>query len=190
MPAKAAVAVSGSQDDDRSRIHQNQARLGWRTRSLSTVRTLFSIIVAGAVSASVAQAQTAGEKAAEAWDQTKQTAKAAGHAVAKTTKKAANAVADALTPDSDARRVDVTLAEDRIDMPTSAEPVKTAFVVKNDSKEKRNFEIQGRGIDRKFLAPVGAGETKVLHVNLKPGTYSAYSVQDGKRGAKTKLTVH
>jgi len=160
-------------------------------RSLSTMKTLLPIIVVSAISVGVVQAQTAGEKASEAWDQTKQTAKEAGHAVVKTTKKAANAVADALTPEPDARKVNVTVAEDRIDMPTSLKPGKTAFIVKNDGKEKHNFEVEGEGTDRKFITDLAPKQTKVLHVSLKRGTYTVYCpVGDNrKKGMETSLTV-
>lgn len=137
------------------------------------------------------QAQTAGEKASEAWDQTKQTAKEAGHTVVKTTKKAANAVADALTPEPDARKVNVTVTEYRIDMPAKLKPGKTAFIVKNDGKEKHNFEVKGNGTDQKFHIDLTPKQTKVLHVNLKRGTYTAYCpVGDNqKKGMETSLTV-
>jgi uncharacterized cupredoxin-like copper-binding protein len=155
------------------------------------MKTLLPIIVASAISIGMVQAQTAGEKASEAWDQTKQTAKETGHAVVKTTKKAANAVADALTPEPDARKINVTVAEDRIDMPTSLESGKTAFIVKNDGKEKHNFEVKGDGTDRKFITDLTPKQTKVLHVNLKRGTYTVYCpVGDNqKKGMETSLTV-
>jgi uncharacterized cupredoxin-like copper-binding protein len=155
------------------------------------MKTLLPIIVVSAISVGMVQAQTAGEKASEAWDQTKQTAKETGHAVVKTTKKAANAVADALTPEPDARKINVTVAEDRIDMPTSLEPGKTAFIVKNDGKEKHNFEVKGDGTDRKFITDLTPKQTKVLHVNLKRGTYTVYCpVGDNqKKGMETSLTV-
>jgi hypothetical protein len=155
------------------------------------MKTLLSIIVAGAVSTGMVQAQTAGEKAAEAWDQTKQTAKEAGHAVVKTTKKAANAVADALTPEPDARKVNVTLAEHRIDMPTKLKPGKAAFIVKNEGKEKHNFEVKGNGTDQKFLSELDPNQTKVLHVELKRGTYTAYCPEGDNQtgGMETGLTV-
>lgn len=160
-------------------------------RSPSTMKTLLPIIVVSAISVGLIQAQTAGEKASEAWDQTKQTAKEAGHAVVKTTKKAANAVADALTPEPGARKINVTVAEDRIDMPTSLKPGKTAFIVKNDGKEKHNFEVEGEGTDRKFITDLTPKQTKVLHVSLKRGTYTVYCpVGDNrKKGMETSLTV-
>jgi uncharacterized cupredoxin-like copper-binding protein len=85
----------------------------------------------------------------------------------------------------------VTVAEDRIDMPTSLESGKTAFIVKNDGKEKHNFEVKGDGTDRKFITDLTPKQTKVLHVNLKRGTYTVYCpVGDNqKKGMETSLTV-
>jgi iron uptake system EfeUOB component EfeO/EfeM len=111
--------------------------------------------------------------------------------VAHGVKKAADTVEDAFTPDSDARRVDVTVTDDRIDMPTRLKPGKTAFVVKNAGKTTQNFEVEGRSVDRKFVAAPHPGETKVLHVILKRGTYTAYSPEKegNKRTAEVTLRV-
>jgi iron uptake system EfeUOB component EfeO/EfeM len=132
------------------------------------------------------------EKASDAWEATKEKTKEAGHAVAEETKKATDAVVDAVTPDSDANKVNVTVSEDSIDMPKSVESGKTAFVVKNSGKEKHNFKVHGKGIDKKFLLAIGPGDTKVLHVDLKPGKYKA-SVLMTDHEDKTvdvNLTVH
>ena len=88
-------------------------------------------------------------------------------------------------------RVDVTVIDDRIDMPTQLKPGKTAFVVKNAGKTTQNFEVEGGSVDRKFVAAPNPGETKVLHVVLKHGTYTAYSPgkDDNKQTAKVTLRV-
>jgi hypothetical protein len=107
-------------------------------------------------------------------------------------KKAANKVEDALTPDPDARRVDVTLNDGEVNMSSDLEPGKTAFVVKNEGKATTNFEVKGGDIDRKFVTPPGPGETKVLNVTLKRGVhYNIYSTNtdDGKRTKKMTLNV-
>src|SRR5678816_1085816 len=85
--------------------------------------------------------------------------------------KTADTVVDAVTPDKDAHRVEVTLNEHRIDMPKSLGSGKTAFVVRNSGKEKHNFEIEGQGIDKKFMTSLSPDESKVLHVDLAPGNY-------------------
>jgi uncharacterized cupredoxin-like copper-binding protein len=115
--------------------------------------------------------------------------KEVGRAIADSTKKAADAVVDAVTPDADARKVEVKLTEHHIDMPKSLEPGKTAFVVRNSGKEKHNFEIKGEGIEKKFFADVGPNDTKVLHVNLKPGTYKVTCPLKDHEGEGMRLNV-
>ena len=133
-------------------------------------------------------AETAENVAKKTVEKTKEAAETVAHGV----KKGADKVADALTPDTDARRVDVTIDGDNIDMPGDLRPGKTAFVVKNNGKTTPNFEITGGDVDRKFTAPPGPGETKVLHVTLRSGRkYTVYSTNpdDGKRVKKMTLSV-
>ena len=130
------------------------------------------------VSTAVAQVDTAENVVHSTVRGTEKAARTVAHGV----KKAADTVEDAFTPDSDARRVEVTITEDRIDMPTQLRAEKTAFVVKNAGKTTQNFEVEGRSVDRKFVAAPNPGQTKVLHVYLKRGTYSVYS--PGKTGDK------
>jgi uncharacterized cupredoxin-like copper-binding protein len=148
-------------------------------------------VIAVTISLSVIQAEGPVQKAGEVAEDTVDTAKNVGRSVAKGTRKAVNRVADALTPDSDARPVDVTLTEYHIDMPTSLKPGKTAFIVKNAGKQRHNFEVQGNGTDEKFLKNVAPGQTKVLHVDLKRGSYMVYCPVDGhqKKGMEVKVTV-
>jgi hypothetical protein len=151
------------------------------------MKTFLSIIFAGLISTAVAQVDTAENVARSTVRGTKQAAETVAHGA----KKAADTVADALTPDEDARRVDVTVSDDHIDMPTRLKPGKTAFVVKNAGKTTQNFEVEGRNIDRKFATAPNPGQTKVLHVNLKRGTYTAYSPgkEKDKRTAEVTLRV-
>src|SRR6195256_5953341 len=142
------------------------------------MKTFFSIIFAGMVSTAVAQVDTAENVVRSTARGTEKAARTVAHGV----KKAADTVEDAFTPDSDARRVDVTITEDRVDMPTQLRPGKTAFVVKNAGKTTQNFEVEGRSVDRKFVTAPNPGQTKVLHVYLKRGQYSVYS--PGKTGDK------
>ena len=155
------------------------------------MKIVLSTIVAVATSLSVALAQGPAQKAADAAEDTAETAKNVGHSIAKGTKRAVATVADALTPDPDARSVDVTLSDSRIDMPTSLKPGKTAFIVKNAGKKKHNFEVKGNGSDQKFLVDLTSKQTKVLHVNLKRGSYTVYCPVGGKEkgGLETSLTV-
>ena len=150
-----------------------------------------STIIAVALSFGVVRAEGPVEKATEVAEDAADTAKNVGHKVVKGTKKAVNKVVDAVTPDPDARRVDVTLSNDKIDMPTNLEPGKTAFVVKNAGNEKHNFVVRGKDGTHKFTVALQPNETKVLHVQLKRGTYTAYCPMDGhrKEGMETTLTV-
>jgi hypothetical protein len=147
-------------------------------------------IIASVAWLNLARAEGPVDTATNIAHDTVDTAKNVGHSVAKGTKKAAKKVEDALTPDSDARPVNVTLSDDRIDMPETAEPGKTAFVVKNGGTESHGFEVKGNGTHRKFHTDVAPNETKVLHVDLKRGTYTASCPGDShKHGADTKLKV-
>jgi uncharacterized cupredoxin-like copper-binding protein len=148
-------------------------------------------LIALGVSFSVAQAEGPVQKAGEVAQDTVDTAKNVGHSVVRGTKRAVNTVADALTPESDARQVNVTVTEYHIDMPGTTKPGKTAFIVKNEGKQKHSFRVQGHGSDQQFLTSLGPKETKVLHVNLKRGSYTASCPVDGHqgKGMESKLTV-
>ena len=150
-----------------------------------------STIIAIVLSLGVVWAEGPVEKAADVAEDTAETAKNVGHKVVKGTKKAVNKAVDAVTPDPDACRVDVTLSEYKIDMPTSLKPGKTAFIVKNAGKKKHNFEIKGNGIDQKLRANLGPNEAKVLHVVLKRGTYDVTCPVDfhPMKGMTAKVTV-
>lgn len=104
------------------------------------------------------------------------TAKAA-RTVAHGVKKAADAVEDAVTPDTDAHRVDVTMTDAKIDIPTQLKAGKTAFVVKNAGAATQNFQIEGRAVDRTFAHAPNPGQTRIMHVTLHRGTYTIYSVE-------------
>src|SRR6266567_2005777 len=62
-----------------------------------------------------------------------------------------------------------------------------AETVKNVGNEKHNFVVRGKDGTHKFMVDLQPNETKVLHVQLKRGTYSAYSPLDGhpKKGTET-----
>ena len=162
------------------------------------MKTLITMMLAAAISAGIVRAadqETVPEKAADAVEDAaetaKDTAKQAGRTVARTTKKAVNAVADALTPEPDARQVKVKLTEYAISMPTQLKTGKTAFIVYNAGKKAHSFEVNGNGIDKKFITSVDPGKTKVLHVVLKSGSYKVYCPLDGheKKGMAQTLTV-
>lgn len=135
--------------------------------------------------------KTAGEKASDAWDTTKEKTKEAANAVSDTTKKAVHAVKEALTPDPDANKVNVTLTDDGVDLPKAVDSGKTAFVVKNSGKEKHNFAVKGHEVEEKLLFALDPDQTKVLHVELKPGKYKAMVLMTEKenKAIEVNLTV-
>ena len=141
--------------------------------------------------ASADDQKTLGEKTADTLEKAKEKTKEAGRAVADTTKKVLDKVVDAVTPDADARKVEVKLTEHHLDIPKSLGTGKTAFIVRNGGKEKHNFEIKGEGIEKKFFTDLAPDESKVLHVDLKPGTYKVYCpVGDhSEEGLNATLTV-
>jgi hypothetical protein len=118
------------------------------------------------------------------------TAKNVGHKVVRGTKRVVHRVADAVTPESDARRVDVTVSDDRIDMPSSIQPGKTAFVVHNAGNKTHNFEVDGDAGDYEFEHQLRPGQTKVLHVRVTKGpcTIRSLGSQPHKERSMT-LTV-
>jgi archaellum component FlaG (FlaF/FlaG flagellin family) len=163
---------------------------------MNVMKTLVIMLVAGALSVvphvraqNEEKDKSVREKTSEAWDATKKKTKEAGNAVARVTKDTANAVVDAVTPDSDANKVDVTVAENSVDLPKSVDSGKTAFVVKNSGKEKHNFAVRGHGIDRKFLLSLDPGQTKVLHVDLKPGKYKASVLMTDHEDKEVDVTL-
>jgi uncharacterized cupredoxin-like copper-binding protein len=163
--------------------------LGARDRAAANdtfiaMKPLLSAIIAVAISCTSIRAENPVKDAVD-------TATNVGHAAVRHTTEAAETVADALTPEPDARRADVTMTDYKFDMPTELKPGKTAFVVKNAGKRKHNFEIKGAGIDRKFQNNVAPGETRVLHVVLERGTYDVTCPVDfhTQKGMKATVTV-
>jgi uncharacterized cupredoxin-like copper-binding protein len=155
---------------------------------------LFAVLLAAAVPAGTAQEnkpeKTIGQKTADALEKAGEKTKEAGKALMDSTKKTADAVKDAVTP-VDARKVEVRLVDHKIEMPQQLAAGKTAFIVTNGGSAKHNFEIEGQGMEKKFLTNVGPNETKTLHVDLKPGSYKVFCpVSDHEEhGMKMELTV-
>ncbi|WP_395748906.1 hypothetical protein [Prosthecobacter sp.] len=155
--------------------------------------TLILLAFAAVASYSAAEdktpAKTTGEKPKSMLQKTEEATAAAGHALVNGTKKAGRALVDAVTPDSDAQKVDVSVSDSDISLPKKLTAGKTAFLVKNTGKEKHNFHIQGKGVDEKFYMDIAANDTKVMHVQLKPGTYQVTSPSKEKQGDSMKHTV-
>lgn len=147
-------------------------------------------------SASLAWSQGPAE---QAWDTTKDTAKAVGRATKETakdvgqtlkrgTEKVANKIEETLAPDADARRVDVKLTGDRIDMDETVPAGKTAFVVTNTSNEKLTFALQSAQLDEPFVSTLEPQQTKSYTVHLERGSYKVGCVVRGKE--KHRMNVN
>ena len=143
-------------------------------------RFLYSALLAAALSAGVAQGddnKTSGQKSLG--EKTSETLQKTGKTIVDDTKKVGTTIKDAVMPDKDARKVDVTLTEKHIEMSRELAPGKTAFVVRNDGKERQNFRIEGAGLDKEFMIAVAPNETKTLNVELKAGEYKAFVPMPG-----------
>jgi iron uptake system EfeUOB component EfeO/EfeM len=149
-----------------------------------------------------AEEKTVSEKSAEAWDATKKKTKEVSKAVVKTTKETSNAVVKKTketvkaiehsidTPDADARKVQVRITDEGVEMPRSLRPGKTAFIVANTGKQKHNFEIEGENLDKSFWFAIAPKDSKTMQVDLKPGTYEAHcGVDEHGKEARVKLAV-
>ena len=136
--------------------------------------------------------KTASEKTSEAWDATKKTTKDVTQKVVKKTKEMVSAAEAAVTkPDADAHKVNVTVTDSGVQMPTNVAAGKTAFIVKNSGKQAHNFDVEGAGMNKNFWLDVQPNDTKIMQVDLKPGTYEAdcrVKEHAGKE-KKVKLTV-
>jgi uncharacterized cupredoxin-like copper-binding protein len=149
------------------------------------MKTLIALFIGVCVGIGVVRAEGPGQTI-------KDTAKAVGHGIKNTAKATGEAIQDALEPEPRARRVEVTLSDYAIAMPSEAKPVYTAFVVHNSGKHAHNFEVAGNGTDKKFITSVEPGKTKVLHVDLARGSYKVWCPVDkhADKGMRTTLNVH
>jgi hypothetical protein len=139
-------------------------------------KLLYSSLACAALSFAVCRAddESIGQKTENGIRIVKDKTVEAGQSVVAETKKAAEAVKDAVTPSSDARKVDVTLKNHFIEIPRDLAAGKTAFVVHNAGKEPQNFKIEGQGIDKSFLLAIDPSDTKTFEVDLRPGDYKVF----------------
>jgi hypothetical protein len=158
---------------------------------------LTSLTLGAALSLGVAAEEKKGDKDKSLTTKTTETlgkagekTKEAGKSLAEGTKKAVEGVKDALTPDADAKKVEVKLTDKSVGISGKVEPGKTAFVVKNEGKEKHLFAVSGEEMDQRFFQPVAPGESKVLHMTLKPGHYRAFVPDKDEEKGKEKLSAH
>jgi len=157
-------------------------------------RLFYSALLAAALSAGIAQGND--QKASDQkslGEKTSDTLKKTGKTIMDDTKKVGTTLKDAVTPSSDARKVDVTLTERHIEMSREIPAGKTAFVVKNDGKERQNFKIEGNGLDKEFMIAVAPNDTKTLDVDLKRGEYKIFVPMAGNsaepKGHEVSLRV-
>jgi hypothetical protein len=156
------------------------------------MKMFFCALIGLALSVVVARAEGPVDTAKNVTKDAVDTAANVGHKVVRGTKRVVHKIADAVTPEPDARRIDVTVSEDKIDMPAKVKPGKTAFVVHNTGKETRGFAVESDAGAYEFEHDVRPGQTKVLHVSLSKGSYSVRSSAANKaneKGASTTLTV-
>ena len=143
-------------------------------------RLFYSALLAAALSAGVAQGdenkpadkKSLGEKASDTLQKT-------GKVIADDTKKVGSSIKNAVMPESDARKVDVTLTGRHIEMSKEIAAGKTAFVVRNEGKEKQGFKIEGKGLEKEFMIAVAPNDSKTLNVDLKPGEYKVFVPSPG-----------
>src|ERR1700680_3204437 len=103
------------------------------------MKTFFSMVIVAAVATATAIAQV--DTAENVVNSTVQGTEKAARTFAHGVKKAADTVEDAFTPDSDARRVDVTMTDDRIDMPAQLKP---ACRLKMRARPRRTSKSKGK----------------------------------------------
>jgi uncharacterized cupredoxin-like copper-binding protein len=156
-------------------------------------KLLYSVLLAAALSGGAVQGDEKKPADKNLAEKTGDTLKKTGEVIADDTKKVGNTIKDAVVPGADARKVDVTLTERRIEMPREIASGKTAFVVRNDGKERQSFKIEGNGLDKEFMIGVAPNSTKTMDVDLKPGQYKVFVPMPGKsaeaKGSEMSLKV-
>lgn len=100
-------------------------------------------------------------------------------------------IAAVQAPDRDAHRVAVTLSADSIQLPSSIDGGKDAFIVKNTSNEKLRIAVHDPVRDRSYQFNFPAQATKIFQVELKPGVYQTSCIIHGrkKKEVSVNLTV-
>lgn len=77
--------------------------------------------------------------------------------------------------------VRVTLLEYSIEMPATLSPGRTVLVVLNSGTMAHNFRITGQGIEQVFPASLLPGQSRMMTVDLRPGSYDVYCPADNHR---------
>ncbi len=83
--------------------------------------------------------------------------------------------------------VKIQVSDTAIQMPDALPAGTVSFAVNNTGKSKHSLEIKGDGVDKKLDAPVEAGASQTLQVDLKAGTYEVTDPDNAS--IKSTLTV-
>lgn len=85
----------------------------------------------------------------------------------------------------------VELTEFQIRIPTTMKAGKVVFHVTNAGTTRHSFEIEGGGMDEELDDELDPGETGILEIDLKPGSYEVYCPVDGHKaqGMRVQITV-
>lgn len=87
--------------------------------------------------------------------------------------------------------IEVKLTEFAVELPKTVPVGKMIFSVTNVGTVEHNFEVEGKGLEKKFEMNLKPGETRNLQVDLPAGTYTVYCPVDDhkKRGMQLELMV-
>jgi uncharacterized cupredoxin-like copper-binding protein len=87
--------------------------------------------------------------------------------------------------------VDVALSEYKIEMPSNLPAGPTVFKVMNAGSKKHDFKIEGKAIEEKLKSSLKQGESGMMQIDLKPGTYKVTCPVLGHthKGMSMELTV-
>jgi hypothetical protein len=144
-------------------------------------RLFYCALVAAALSTGVTQGDEKKPEDKSLGEKTSETLQKTGQSISNETKKVGESLKNAVTPESEWRKVDVTLTGKRIEMKREMPPGRTAFVVHNNGSERQNFKVEGEGLDKEFMVGVAPNETKTLNVDLKAGDYKAFVPMPGRK---------
>jgi len=89
-----------------------------------------------------------------------------------------------------AKKVQVSLSDKGIDMPSSVEAGLTSFAVTNTGKQEHSFGIAGPAGDKVLDKTLKPGESGSLELQLDSGTYRVYCPVDQGRGEGTQLALN
>ncbi len=86
---------------------------------------------------------------------------------------------------------DVTLTEFKIDMDQNVHAGHITLKVSNHGTMDHNFVIRGNGVKQTFTPNLKPDETRVMQLDLKPGTYDVYCpmAQHEAKGMKMQVEV-